>query len=58
MEQAGAVPITYKTLHYELQQGVADKGLIDAWNAADTAAGRPANRFRSPEDLPVWTPTR
>jgi nicotinamidase-related amidase len=58
MERAGAVPMTYKTLHYELQRGVSGKGLTDAWNDAESAAGRPANRYRSPEDLPVWTPAR
>ena len=58
MEQAGAVPLTYKTLHYELQQGVAGKGLTDAWNEAETTAGRPDRHYRTPEDLPVWTPSR
>jgi nicotinamidase-related amidase len=58
MENAGAVPITYKTLHYELQHGVAGSKAIDAWNEADVSAGHPRGRFRSPEDLPDWTPSQ
>ena len=51
MEQAGAVPSTVKTLHYELRRSMA------AAPARDVFAERcPGLRMVEPEDLPVWEP--
>jgi nicotinamidase-related amidase len=58
MEQAGATPLTYKTLHYELKRTVDAPSPSDAWNAAARETGRSSERFLEPEDLPAWRPTR
>jgi nicotinamidase-related amidase len=49
MEQAGAVPCTVKTLHYEVRRSVA------APSAKDVLAERcPGLRMVEPEELPGW----
>lgn len=50
MESAGAVPLTYKTLHYELQRVVLETPLHERWNAdLDGIA-----ELGGPYDLPAW----
>ncbi len=49
MEQAGAIPLTYKTLHYELKRSVDPEPFHLAWNV-HYAGGE--QRFLSPYDLP------
>lgn len=51
MEQAGAIPLTYKTLHYELKRSVDAPSFHLAWNERD-AEGK--QRFVSPYDLPPY----
>ena len=55
MYRAGAIPLTYKTLYYELRRTVDIEAPRHAWNAR-YAAGEP--RYRAPEDLPEWQPMR
>jgi nicotinamidase-related amidase len=55
MYQAGAIPLTYKTLYYELRRTVDTEAPRHAWNARD-ATGQP--RYCAPEDLPEWQPGR
>lgn len=54
MEQAGAVPLTYKTLHYELKRTVAVPPLQQAWNAR---FGDGAEPFVGPYELPPSRPS-
>lgn len=49
MYQLGAVPITYKSLYYELKGSVDVEPLHIAWNAE---FGGGEERYRAPEDLP------
>ncbi|MGI8855876.1 MAG: isochorismatase family protein [Thermomicrobiales bacterium] len=51
MERAGAVPLTYKTLHYELKRSVDPAPFHLAWNARHGHSGRP---FVSPYELPTF----
>jgi nicotinamidase-related amidase len=55
MYRAGAIPLTYKTLYYELRRTVDTESPRHAWNAR-YAAGEP--RYCAPEDLPEWHPMR
>jgi nicotinamidase-related amidase len=50
MEQAGAIPLTYKMLHYELKRSVETESFHHAWNRACAGEGR----YVSPYDLPVF----
>jgi nicotinamidase-related amidase len=50
MEQAGAIPLTYKTLHYELKRSVDTEPLHHAWIRKRGDAGP----FVSPYDLPAF----
>lgn len=49
--QAGAIPLTYKTLHYELTRTVDVPQPHHEWNAR--LAGE-APRYQTPEALPPW----
>ena len=51
MERAGAIPLTYKTLHYELKRSVEPAPLHLAWNAHH-ADGE--EQYVSPYDLPSF----
>lgn len=51
MYQAGAIPLTYKTLHYELTHSVGVPNPHAEWNAR---LGSEAARYRTPEALPPW----
>ena len=55
MYRAGAIPLTYKTLYYELRRTVDREAPRHAWNAR-YADGEP--RYHAPEDLPEWQPAR
>jgi hypothetical protein len=55
MYRAGAIPLTYKTLYYELRHTVDTEAPRHTWNAR-YAAGEP--RYCAPEDLPEWQPMR
>jgi nicotinamidase-related amidase len=50
MEQAGAIPLTYKTLHYELKRSVDAESFHHAWNRARGGEAQ----FKSPYDLPAF----
>jgi nicotinamidase-related amidase len=52
MQQSGAIPVTYKTLHYELQGSVDSEPLHQAWNRQFGAGNEP---FSGPYGLPPWT---
>jgi nicotinamidase-related amidase len=56
MLAAGAIPLTYKTLAYELKRTVEAEPPERAWNEAEAGAGRSADRFVAPERLPPWEP--
>ena len=49
MEQAGAIPLTYKTLYYELKGAVGTPSLVDEWNRQYGAGEAP---FVDPYALP------
>jgi nicotinamidase-related amidase len=51
MGQAGAIPSTVKTLHYELRRSVGEVAPRDVF-----AEQCPELRMVEPEDLPVWSP--
>jgi nicotinamidase-related amidase len=51
MQQTGAVPLTYKTLYYELTRTVDAAPLHHEWNARFAAAGAP---YVSPYGLPPF----
>ncbi|HEX3721857.1 MAG TPA: isochorismatase family protein [Nitrolancea sp.] len=53
MYGAGAIPITYKTLYYELKKTVDTESFHRTWNAR-FAEGQP--RYVGPETLPDWEP--
>jgi nicotinamidase-related amidase len=53
MYRAGAIPLTYKSLYYELKQTVDAEPLHHAWNAR-FGEGQP--RYVAPEDLPNREP--
>jgi len=53
MYQAGAIPLTYKSLYYELKQTVDTEPLYHAWNAR---YGDGQERYLAPEALPAWEP--
>jgi nicotinamidase-related amidase len=53
MEQAGVIPLTYKTLHYELRGAVGGPRLIEEWNRRYGDGDGP---FVDPYDLPVSRP--
>lgn len=55
MYRSGAIPLTYKTLYYELRRTVDTEAPRHAWNTRH-AQGEP--RYRAPEDLPPWEPAR
>jgi nicotinamidase-related amidase len=55
MYRAGAIPLTYKTLYYELRGTVDREAPQHAWNAR-YAAGEPC--YLAPEELPEWKPAR
>jgi nicotinamidase-related amidase len=51
MYQVGAIPLTYKSLYYELKQTVDAEPLHHAWNAR---FGDGQERYRAPEYLPAF----
>ncbi|HLI51949.1 MAG TPA: isochorismatase family protein [Thermomicrobiaceae bacterium] len=51
MYQAGVIPLTYKTLHYELTHSVDVPQPHVAWNAR---LGGEAPRYKTPEALAPW----
>lgn len=51
MERAGAIPLTYKTLHYELKRSVDPASFHLAWNACRNDGEQP---FVSPYELPAF----
>ena len=53
MYQAGAIPLTYKSLYYELRQTVDTPSPHHAWNARYGQGHKP---YRAPEALPDWEP--
>jgi nicotinamidase-related amidase len=55
MEQAGAIPTTYKALYYELKRSVDPESFHHDWNRRH---GDGAGPFVSPYDLPASRPDR
>jgi len=53
MEAAGAIPLTVKTLFYELRRSVGIGSPL-----SDMLARFPGRPFSEPEDLPKWLPLR
>ena len=53
MYRAGAVPLTYKSLYYELKLTVDAESLRHVWNAR---FGEGQQRYLAPEALPAWEP--
>jgi nicotinamidase-related amidase len=53
MYQAGVIPSSYKTLHFELKVTVDVGALHETWNQRQGEAGP---RFVHPKDLPYWEP--
>ncbi len=51
MERAGAIPLTYKALHYELKRSVDVEPFHIAWNRRDNTM---RGSFVSPYDLPPF----
>lgn len=53
MESAGAIPMTVKTLFYELRRSIATAAPLSAM-----LSRFPGHPFTEPEDLPKWLPLR